>query len=146
MIHPLRQSETQFPWSQGGRTVHVQVIQLGAALTANLQHVFKSEGGDQRGSTTFTFQQGIGCDGRAMDEIGAGFPISVDKTRTGLANSLHDAHRRIAGGRRQFVDLQPAIFQYGYVGESAAHIDSDDGFSHRLGKSPSVNPVYSSAP
>ncbi len=46
----------------GGRNLGVRLYSSGAILTADMDHVFKTGRGDQRGSRAFALQQRVGCD------------------------------------------------------------------------------------
>src|SRR5437899_5358091 len=48
--------------------VEEEIIEFGPGLTADLDGVFQTGGSDQRGARAFTFEQGVGSDGGAVEK------------------------------------------------------------------------------
>ena len=55
----------------GGRSLRRQIVQLGAILPADVDHVFETGRSDQRGSHAFAFQQRVGGDRGSVNHFGA---------------------------------------------------------------------------
>ena len=72
VIDALRKSKAQLPGGQGRGPVHLQVVEFGAALATDLQHVFEPHGGHQGRAGALAFQQGVGGDRGTVDEFGGG--------------------------------------------------------------------------
>ncbi len=48
--------------------VEEEIVELGAGLASDLDGVFESGGGDERGAGAFAFEQRVGADGGAVEE------------------------------------------------------------------------------
>ena len=101
VLNSFSQPEAQLPGGQGGRTLQIQIVQLRPTLAANLQNILKTQRGDQGGTAAFPLQQGIGGNGRAVDEIRVG--------DSDLSHALIDASGWVIGCGRQLVDAQLAV-------------------------------------
>src|SRR5215471_7741485 len=66
-IQPLPQTKHKLPFYQGPAREHEEIVEFGPGLTTNSEHVFKTLRGDQSHFSPFPLQDGIGCNGRAMN-------------------------------------------------------------------------------
>jgi hypothetical protein len=48
--------------------VEEEIVELGTGLPSDLDGVFETGGGDQRGAGAFAFEQRVGADGRAVQD------------------------------------------------------------------------------
>jgi hypothetical protein len=66
MTHPVAAED------QGHRSVRGQVIEGGAGLAPDLDHILKTRRRDQHHSRPGAFEQGVGCNGRPVEEVEVG--------------------------------------------------------------------------
>ena len=85
VVDALREAEAELPRGQGRGPFHGQVVEVGAVLASDFEHILEAESGDQGGASALALQEGVGGDGAAVDEVGGG---DVD---AGFADALCDA-------------------------------------------------------
>ena len=73
---PLFHAKAQLAWNERRNAIEEKIVQLRPSLTADLNHVFKSCRGDERHPRTFSLEQSIGADRRAVKQgnLGSGAP------------------------------------------------------------------------
>ncbi len=96
-----------------------EVVKLGAILPADVDHVFKTSRGYQRGSRAFALEQRVGSDGGSVDHLGA-------LAGRRLRQSGQDHARRRSRIRPQLEGFNcPVVGDDNEVGEGSAGVDSD---------------------
>ena len=124
--HPLLHLEAQVSRHQGRRVVGMDIVNLGAGLTADLQEVAKAFGGHDGDRAAAPLDQGVGADGRAVMEagdIGCAEPVLGQD----VGDAVHDRPVRPVGRGGQLVSQQAALGGDADrdVGKGPADIDPD---------------------
>ena len=98
--------------------IEEEIVKLGSGLASDLDGIFESGGGDERGAGAIALEERVGSNGGAVQEddrfFGSDFP-------EGIGDSLRGVGRR--GENLQHA--KAAGFHPDTVGESAAGIDGD---------------------
>jgi hypothetical protein len=123
--HPLGNREPQLPGDEGRRPVLRQVVERGAVLAGDLEHVAKALGRDERGARAAALEQRVRAHRHAVREDGdvTGFQ----------ARRLDGPHRALGlvlrRGRHLGGDELP-VHERDEIGERPAHVDSQPRVCH----------------
>ncbi len=120
---PFRDLEAQMARHQRRRLLPQRIVEPRHADPAQLQHVAKAAGGQQRAARALALQDRVGGDGAAMQHgIEAG---GIERQLAGeLRHALHDRRSIVVRSRGQLVaGHQAGVGDEGHVGERAADID-----------------------
>ena len=80
------------------RRRHKDVVQLGARLAANADHILEAFGGDERNRCSFALEHRVGRDGRSVNDFG-GSPARALRSRPG-SRAMGRRESNAACGRR----------------------------------------------
>ena len=124
--HAFGDAQPPLPRDQRRLLARTQAIDVGARVTADLQHVAEPVRGDQHAAGQRALQHRIGRDRRAVQQqgdIGQG----EAEPASGFGQSVQQADRRVRRrGRHLDAAASPgALVQHLKVGEGAADIDPD---------------------
>ena len=130
-VHPFIDPQAQVSLNQRRGLLPGKVIEPWHAQGADFQHIAKALGGDQTGPGSTQLKDGIGGDGRAMNDL-----IHVGRTRAGFPEDLDNAldYRQgvvlVGGGDLSRVPLSRGI-QENNIGEGSADIHAHPVSAHR---------------
>ena len=140
VVHPLRDRPAQVPRHEGGRPIDGDVVLLEAVLQGHLDRVPEPFGDEERGLRAGALDEGIGGEGRAVDE-----EVHLARLDPRRPNGLPDRrdHALLGGARRgQHLGGDHAVAGRaragtgarleGHVREGPADIDGETAASARL--------------
>ena len=118
MIEPFLNLQAPVRRHERRHSATEPIIKVPAGLPADLQHVPKPLGCDERGARPLPFEQRVGGHGRAMDDgIAGGRGQSPQPFQHRLC--------RIRGSREHLEGLQAPVLVHHEIGEGAADVNAD---------------------
>jgi hypothetical protein len=121
--HTLADAESEFIGNQRRRFYRVEVVEFGARLAADCQHIFEAPGRNQSNVRPAALQQSVRADRCAMNHLDAierRVNFGADSNQ-----SLLDGQRRIGRSGRKFEEFQTAVSGKNKIGERTARVDTD---------------------
>nr|WP_234934153.1 hypothetical protein [Agrobacterium vitis] len=123
---PLGQTKASIPANQGRLLVWFQPVNVSAGMTADLQDILESGCCQQNAAGKLPLQDGIGRDGRSMQEetnVGEFEPVAFCRS----LEACQQTDRRILGRcwRFEASECAIALIQDLKIGECSADIDSN---------------------
>ena len=124
-IQPLGNAEAEVPWRQRPRLLEQQVVEGGADLALDLQHVPEPLGSDEAARRELSFDDGVRGHGGAVHEVADIRRLDARLAQDAL-DRREEAHRGVArgGGDLRDAGLAGVLVDKDSVGEGSADVDS----------------------